>query len=68
MYIYMTSVLEPIGAGLVVALINKFIINNSSLWQLCMSGRVEKQREDADDHVSSTSTTTVDTIEVHAHF
>ena len=63
----MTSIFEPIGAGIAVALINKFIINNHSLWAYCSGSRPDRKDEHEED-VSSTSTTTVDTIEVHAHF
>jgi len=63
----MTSVLEPIGAGIAVALINKFIINNNYLWSLCSGSRPSKE-DVHEDNISSTSTTTVDTIEIHAHF
>jgi hypothetical protein len=66
----MTTVLEPIGAGIAVALINKFIINNNWLWQTCTGCRAEqgKTHDDREDSISSTSTTAVDTVEVHAHF
>ena len=63
----MTTILEPIGAGLAVALINKFIINNSWLWQQCTSAGDAETRDD-EDCTSSSSTTTIDTVEVHAHF
>lgn len=64
----MTSIIEPIGAGIVVALINKFIINNHSLWAYCSGFRPDKKDEhEHEEDVSSTSTTTVDTLEVHAH-
>ena len=63
----MTSVLEPIGAGIAVALINKFIINNNYLWSMCSGSRPGKE-DDHEDNISSTSTTTVDTVEIHAHF
>ena len=74
----MPTVLEPIGAGITVAMINKFVINNSWVWKLlsgCWLGgcpalaqhheEVEVEEEEC---VSSTSTTTVDSVEVHAHF
>ena len=67
----MPSVFEPIGAGVTVALINKFIINNNWLWQLCLGCRAEQGKKHVDEHedtISSTSTTTVDSLEVHAHF
>ena len=62
----MTSIVEPIGAGIIVALINKFIINNHGLWSLC-SGCRDVKKDNDNDAVSSSSTTTIDTIEIHAH-
>ena len=67
----MPTVFEPIGAGIVVALINKFIINNNLFCNLCMGSRAEQGKNKYDEHeedVSSTSTTTADAVEIHAHF
>jgi nucleotidyltransferase/DNA polymerase involved in DNA repair len=63
----MPTVLEPIGAGITVALVNKFVINNNWLWQLCLGCQASKVDEHEED-ISSTSTTASDTVEVHAHF
>ena len=63
----MPSILEPIGAGLIVALINKFIIYNHNLFGLCTSPPVQHE-QGTEDCSSSSSTTTIDTVEVHAHF
>ena len=63
----MPTLLEPIGAGLIVALINKFVINNHHLFDYC-KGYNEVVIE-IDDAVSSTTTSsTTDAIEIHAHF
>jgi hypothetical protein len=62
----MTSIVEPIGAGIIVALINKFIINNHGLWSSC-SGSRDVKKDNDNDAISSSSTTTIDTIEIHAH-
>ena len=63
-------VLEPIGAGITVALINKFIINNNWLWQQCLNCRATpvEPAEHYEDCQSPTSTTATDAIETHAHF
>lgn len=61
----MPTVIEPIGAGLVVALINKFIINNPHFWALvsgCGKPHHDESHEDA-----SSSTTSINDIEVHVH-
>ena len=75
----MPTLLEPIGAGITVAMINKFVINNNGwVWKLlsgCWLGcpalahheEVEHEQEE-EECVPSTSTTTVDSVEVHAHF
>ena len=74
----MPTVLEPIGAGITVAMINKYVINNNSwFWKLlseCWLGcpalahHEEVEEEEEEECVPSTSTTTVDSVEVHAHF
>ena len=64
----MPSIVEPVGAGILVALINKFIINNHSLWASCSGPRDADKKHEGDDCTSSSSTTTIDTVEVHAHF
>ena len=56
----MPTLLEPIGAGLIVALINKFIINNHHLFDYC-KGDNEIVIE-VDDAVSSTTSSTTDAI------
>jgi hypothetical protein len=63
----MPTILEPIGAGIAVAIINKLIINNSSLWSFC-SGSRPNNTDEYEDDVSSTNTSVADTVEVHAHF
>jgi len=48
-------ILEPVAAGLFVALVNKFVINNAWLWE--QWGCQEDREEDG---ASSTSTATSD--------
>ena len=66
MYI-MPTIAEPIFVGILVSIINKFIINNHHLFDCCKKGDsiTVIETEDAD---SSTSTSTTDAIEAHAHF
>ena len=54
-------ILEPIAAGLVVALINKMVINNKWLWEQwgCQA--------EAEDHEDCASSTTSATSDVHHH-
>ena len=69
----MTGILEPIGAGITVALVNKFIINNSWLWQQlgtlssCNGQTAQGDGED-EECTSSSSTAVTDVVEIHAHF
>ena len=60
------AMLEPISAGIVVALINRFIISNNNLFDHCKSGN--ETIIEHDDSVSSSSITSTDAIEIHAHF
>jgi len=61
----MPAILEPIEAGLIIALINKYIINNNRLWEYVCGANVTLQqtREDC----SSSSTTSINDAEIHIH-
>ena len=58
--------LEPVGAGVLVALINKFIISNNNLCDYCCKDH--ETLIEHDDSISSSSITTTDAIEIHAYF
>jgi hypothetical protein len=61
----MPTILEPIGAGLIVALISKFIINNDKVCQpVCTDKQTEPEIIEDD---SSSATTSVNGVEVHMH-
>ena len=61
----MTSLLEPVAAGIVVAIFNKYIINKLDPFGWCYNHCCEKEEEDC---VSSSSTSvTNDDCHVH-HF
>ena len=63
----MPTILEPIGAGIIVALINRYIISNNNLFDYC-TGTNETIIEH-DGAVSSSSISTTGAIEItHAHF
>jgi hypothetical protein len=62
----MPTILEPISAGIVVALINRFIISNNNLFDYCKTGN--ETVIEHDDAVSSSSITTTDALEIHSHF
>ena len=60
------TILEPIRAGLIVALVNKYIINNHHLWQyVCGTTEVPEAQKPQED--SSSMTTSVSGAEVHVH-
>ena len=61
----MPTVIEPVGAGLIVALINKFIINNKDLWLFLHPRGVEKEEHEHDS--TSSNTTSVNEAEIHVH-
>ena len=62
----MPTILEPIGAGLLVALISKYVINNKPLCDsICETREEEPEIAEAD---SSSNTTSVNGAElVHIH-
>ena len=61
----MPTEIEPIGAGLVVALVNKFTVNDPDLW-LSICGCGQPHHEESHEDASST-TTSINDIEVHMH-
>jgi hypothetical protein len=44
----MTAILEAVGAGTAVALLNKSIINNNWLWNICLGCNAQPMQESAD--------------------
>ena len=61
----MTSLIEPVAAGIAVAIFNKYIINKLDPFGWCYNHCCEKEEEDC---VSSSSTSvTNDACHVH-HF
>ena len=61
----MPSILETIGAGLIVALINKYIISNDKLCQPVCTDKIEEPEIVQED--SSSATTSVNGVEMHVH-
>jgi len=61
----MTSIIEPIAAGLLVAIINKYIINNNWLFDQCMTTTHDTRHED---DTSTTTSINTDVEHVHIHY
>ena len=61
----MTSLLEPVAAGIAVAIFNKYIINKLDPFGWCDNHCCEKEEEDCTS--SSSTSVTNDTCHVH-HF
>ena len=63
----MTPILEPILAGILVSLINKFILNNNSIWNWCSPQEIVIEQHE--DTISSSNTTISDISfeEPHIH-
>ena len=61
----MTSLLEPVAAGIAVAIFNKYIINKLDPFGWCYHHCCEKEEEDCTS--SSSTSVTNDTCHVH-HF
>ena len=62
----MPSILEPIAAGIVVSLINKYILPKLDIFRPCASPPDEKQTEE--DCVSSVSSASTAGSIHHIHF
>ena len=64
----MPAIIEPVGAGLIVALVNKLIINNPRLWEFWRGvPKPEPEPEHEDNKDASSSTTSINNVEVHMH-
>ena len=60
------TILEPIGAGIIVTLISKYIVNNDKLWGfLCAPEKVDEANQEDED--SSSMTTSITGTEMQAH-
>ena len=55
-------ILEAIAVGLVVSLVNKFVINNNLLWERL---GCQAEAEDHEDCASSTTSATSDAVHHH---
>ncbi len=58
------AIAEPIVAGLIVALHNRYVINNPSLFSCCSAPTINKDVEECS---SSSSTTSYVDVEVRPH-
>ena len=61
----MPTIFEPIGAGLLVGLICKYIINNNKLCdRVC---KTKNEEPEIVEEESSSNTTSVNSAEIHIH-
>ena len=65
----MPTIVEPIGAGLIVALISKYVVNNKPLCDsMCETCQTKEEEPEIVDECSSSNTTSVNGAElVHIH-
>ena len=65
----MPTVLGPIEAGIVVALINKYVINNPRLWDYLCGTKAEEAKQDQEEaeEDASSMTTSITDAEFHIH-
>ena len=65
----MPTIVEPIGAGLLVALISKYVINNKQLCDsISVTCETKKEEEEIVEECSSSNTTSVNGAElIHTH-
>ena len=60
-----TAILEPIVAGLIVALLNRYVINNPGLFSCCSAPATINR--DVEECSSSSSTSSYIDVEIHPH-
>ena len=65
----MPTILEPLGAGVLVALISKYVINNKPLCDsICDPCETKKEEPEIVEECSSSNTTSVNSAElIHIH-
>ena len=64
----MLPIIEPIEAGLIVALVSKLIINNTRLWEFWRGApKPEHKQEHEDTKDASSSATSINELETHTH-
>ena len=64
----MPTIFEPIGAGLIVALISKYVINNNHICDsVCKTKNEEPEMFEEDSSSNTTSVNSAELIHVH-HF
>lgn len=61
----MPSIMEPIAAGIIVALFNKFVINHHWSFSACSEATHETTHEDDS---STTTTINSDVGHIHMHY
>jgi hypothetical protein len=64
------AILEPVCAGIMVALINKYLLNNlGGLWQSCSAEEIIVDEHELDEEGTSLSSTntTISDVDIHVH-
>ena len=64
----MIAILEPVGAGIMVSLISKYLLNNLGvLWQSCSAEEIRVDENEVEEETISSTNTTVSDADVHVH-
>ena len=63
----MVPIIEPIEAGLLIALISKFIINNPKFWEFIGCSTLEPEPEHEESSSNTTSVNDAELVHIH-HF
>ena len=63
------AILEPVCAGIMVSLINKYVLNNLGWWSLCSVEEVvdEHDLEEDERGTWSSTNTTISDADIHVH-
>ena len=65
------TILEPVFAGIIVALINKCLLNNLGVvWQSCLAEELvvdEHELEEEEAEAVSSTNTTISDVDIHVH-
>ena len=64
------AILEPVFAGIMVSLINKYVLNNLGWWSSCSAEELvvdEHDLEEDERGTASSTNTTISDADIHVH-
>jgi hypothetical protein len=68
MYIQTIEILEPVCAGIMISLVNKYLLNNlGGVWQSCSTEEIRVDEHELEEEAVSATNTTISDADPHVH-